>query len=167
MNKFLFYSKFIIFLCICRALLCSPSGGQIVLYNIWYRHTLQVAAQPAHRTATCRVWRYQMYNAIWPPDGEHNRARNMQRNIICSLSCSIAKIILRCTVSKTSKRLYYIWKTSTERGNKGYIVTGNGTILKNGTLNFRLNSNNSDGTQSSFCVCVRECANVCMCMCVN
>ena len=40
MHKFLFYNKFIIFLYMFRALLCSSSGGQIVLYSIWYRHTL-------------------------------------------------------------------------------------------------------------------------------
>jgi len=39
MNKFLFYNKFIIFLNVFRALLCSSSGGQIMLYSIWYRHT--------------------------------------------------------------------------------------------------------------------------------
>jgi len=47
------YTKFIIFLYMFRALLCSSSAGQIVLYSIWYRHT------------------------IWPPDDEHNSARNM------------------------------------------------------------------------------------------
>ena len=38
--QILFYKKFIIFLYMFRALLCSSSGGQIVLYSIWYRHTL-------------------------------------------------------------------------------------------------------------------------------
>ena len=76
MYKFLFYNKFIIFLYMFRALLCSSTGGQIVLYSIRYRHTLQV--QPAHRTATYSVWRYQMqYNTILPPDDEHNSARNI------------------------------------------------------------------------------------------
>ena len=37
MHKFFFYNKFIIFLYMFRALLCSSSGGQIVLYSIWYR----------------------------------------------------------------------------------------------------------------------------------
>jgi len=65
---------------------------------------------PAHRTATYRVWWYQMlYNTIWPPEDEHNSDRNMYRNIInikqefCALSWSVAKIIRRCTVNKTSK----------------------------------------------------------------
>jgi len=49
MHKFLFYNKFIRFLYMCRALLCSSSGGQTVLYNIWYRHTLQVAVRCAPR----------------------------------------------------------------------------------------------------------------------
>jgi len=69
MHKFLFYIKFIIFLYMFRALLCSSLGGQIVLYSIWYRHT-------------CR----------WQSG---------------ALSWSIAKIILRCTVSKTSKLIYF------------------------------------------------------------
>ena len=34
------FNKFIIYLYMFRALLCSSSGGQIVLYSIWYRHTL-------------------------------------------------------------------------------------------------------------------------------
>jgi len=38
--QILFYSKCITFLYMFRALLCSSSGGQIVLYSIWYRHTL-------------------------------------------------------------------------------------------------------------------------------
>jgi len=61
MHKFLFYIKFITFLYMFRALLCSSSGRKI-----------------AHRTATYRVWRYQMlYNTILPPDDEHNSAWNM------------------------------------------------------------------------------------------
>ena len=40
MHKFLFYNKFTIFLDMFRALLCSSSGGQIILHSIWYRHTL-------------------------------------------------------------------------------------------------------------------------------
>ena len=40
------FNKFIIFLYMFRSLLCSSSGGQIVLYSIWYRHTLQVAVVP-------------------------------------------------------------------------------------------------------------------------
>jgi len=35
-------NKIIGFLYMFRAQLCSSSGGQIVLYSIWYRHTLQV-----------------------------------------------------------------------------------------------------------------------------
>jgi len=40
MHKSLFYNKFIMFLYMFRALLCSSSGGQIVLYSILYRYTL-------------------------------------------------------------------------------------------------------------------------------
>ena len=39
MHKFLFYNKFIIRLCRFWELLCSSSGGQIVLYSTWYHHT--------------------------------------------------------------------------------------------------------------------------------
>jgi len=39
MHKFLFYNKFIICHYMFRALLCSSSGGQIVLTNMWYHHT--------------------------------------------------------------------------------------------------------------------------------
>jgi len=39
MHKFSFYNKFIILVYMFRALLCSSSGGQIVLYSIWYLHT--------------------------------------------------------------------------------------------------------------------------------
>jgi len=47
----LFYNNFIISLYMFRALLCSSSGGQIVLYSIWYHHILQVAVRwPVHRT---------------------------------------------------------------------------------------------------------------------
>jgi len=59
MHKFLSCNTFIIFLYMFRALLCS-SWGQIVLYSIWYRHTLYVAVRCAgwertvHRTATYR-----------------------------------------------------------------------------------------------------------------
>jgi len=38
--QILFYNKFIIYLYMFRALLCSSSGGQIVLYRTRYRHIL-------------------------------------------------------------------------------------------------------------------------------
>jgi len=38
--QILFYNKLIIFLYMFWALLRSSSGGQIVLYSIWYHHTL-------------------------------------------------------------------------------------------------------------------------------
>jgi len=42
MYKLFFCNKFITFLYMFRALLCSSSAGQIVLYSIWYHHTLYV-----------------------------------------------------------------------------------------------------------------------------
>jgi len=81
-----------------RALLCSSSGGQNC---------------PVHRTATYRVWWYQMpYNTIltswwWAQQcskhvEEYNKLIIKRR--ICVWSWLITKIILRCTVSKTSKK---------------------------------------------------------------
>jgi len=74
MHKFLFYNKFIIFLYMFRALLCSSSGGQIVLYSIWYHHTCKVAVRCTgweSPLSTCapdghlQVWWYKMlYNTI-------------------------------------------------------------------------------------------------------
>ena len=76
MHKFLFFIKLIVLLYMFRALLCRTSGGQIVLYSTLCRRPS--GAQDAHRTATYRVWRYQMlYNTIWPSDDGHNSARNM------------------------------------------------------------------------------------------
>jgi len=40
MLKLLFYNKFIIFVYMFRGLLCLSSGGKIVLYGIWYGHTM-------------------------------------------------------------------------------------------------------------------------------
>jgi hypothetical protein len=66
--QILFCNKFIIFLYTFRALLCSSAGGQIVLYSIWYRHSVGgrpvrrlreafqlVLSQLVHRTATYTV----------------------------------------------------------------------------------------------------------------
>jgi len=50
MYKFLFYNKFIIFLYMFRALLCSSSGGQILLYSISYRHTCRWPSGAQMRT---------------------------------------------------------------------------------------------------------------------
>jgi len=88
MHNFLFYNKFIIFLYMFRALLCSSSEVKLY-YTASGIFTVcrglsgaqverRVLSQPANRTTTYRVWRYQMlYNTIWPPDDEHNSARNM------------------------------------------------------------------------------------------
>jgi len=55
MHKFLFFHRFIIFFYIFRALLCSSSGGQIVLYSIWYHHTCRwpSGAPDGHLQAAC------------------------------------------------------------------------------------------------------------------
>jgi len=66
MHKFLFYNKFVIFLYMFRALLCSSSGRQnfytasgIITLCRWLS-SAQVGRQPVHRMATYRVWWYQM-----------------------------------------------------------------------------------------------------------
>ena len=99
-----------------RALLCQSSEGQIVLYNIWYRHTCRLpSGAPVHGATTYRVWCYQMlYNTFWPPDDEHivlgtcrGYNRTYYKTRTCALSSSVAKIILRCTVSKTSNLVLF------------------------------------------------------------
>jgi len=72
MQKFLFYNTFIIFLYMFRTLCAHHQEVKIVLYSVWYLHTLQVAVrcacwertlhQPVHRTATYTVWQYQMFH---------------------------------------------------------------------------------------------------------
>ena len=48
MHKFLFYNKFIIFLCMFRALLCSSSGGQkCVIQHLVSSHS--VGGRPVRR----------------------------------------------------------------------------------------------------------------------
>ena len=63
MHKFLFYNKFIIFLCMFRATCAHHQEVKIVLYSLWYHHTCRWPSgaqvkrglsQPVHRTATYR-----------------------------------------------------------------------------------------------------------------
>jgi len=55
MHKFLFYNKFIIFLYMFRALLCSTSGGQnCIIQHLVSSHF--VGGRLVHRTTTYRVW---------------------------------------------------------------------------------------------------------------
>jgi hypothetical protein len=89
MHKILFYNKFIVCLYMFRALCAHHQEVRIVLYSIWYHHTYrwpsreQVLSQPVHRTATYRVWWYQMlYNTILTSWRWANSARNMWRYII-------------------------------------------------------------------------------------
>ena len=44
-HKFLFYNKFILFLYMFRALCAHHQEIKIVLYSIWYHHTLLVAVR--------------------------------------------------------------------------------------------------------------------------
>ena len=62
MHKIFFYNKFIIRLYMFQALCSHHQEVKILLYSIWYHHTLYVAVwctgwertQPVHRTATYR-----------------------------------------------------------------------------------------------------------------
>jgi len=47
MHKILFYNKFIICLYMFRALCAHHQEVKILLYSIWYRHT--VGGRPVHR----------------------------------------------------------------------------------------------------------------------
>jgi len=64
MYKFFFYNKFVIFLYMFRAQLCSSSGGQIVSHTIWYRHTEITHLFQCDDTRCCII-------KFWPPDDEH------------------------------------------------------------------------------------------------
>jgi len=66
MQKILFYNKFIIYLYMFRAP-CSHHQGSKVCYRtagiitpVGGRPVHRVLSQPVHRTATYRVWWYQM-----------------------------------------------------------------------------------------------------------
>jgi len=61
MHKILFYNKLIIRLYMFRAQCAHYQEVKILLYSIWYHRTCRwPSGAPAHRTATYRVWRYQM-----------------------------------------------------------------------------------------------------------
>jgi len=65
MQKFLFYNKFIVYIYMFRALFWSSSGGQIVLYSIWYHSTLggcpvKMLREDCARDGHLQVWWYQM-----------------------------------------------------------------------------------------------------------
>ena len=51
MHKFLFYNKFITYLYMFRALFALHHGVKIVLYSIWYRHS--VGGCPVHMYNLC------------------------------------------------------------------------------------------------------------------
>ena len=66
-----------------RGVRISGSNVGYTVFRGSVKSTENPLQSPGHWTATYSVWRYQMlYNTIWPPDDEHNSARNMQRNII-------------------------------------------------------------------------------------
>jgi len=53
MHKIFFYNKFIIHLYMFQAPCAHHQEVKIVLYSIWYHHT--VHSQPVHRTATYKA----------------------------------------------------------------------------------------------------------------
>jgi hypothetical protein len=59
---------------------------KLYVYSLWYRHCLWVTVvvvqytgwERTTTTTTHRQWRYIYYtHIVWPPDYEHNTARNM------------------------------------------------------------------------------------------
>ena len=76
MLKILFYNKFIICLYMFCALCAHHQEVKIVLYSIWYHHTV-------HGTATYKC--------------DDTRCCIIQ---FCALSWLITKIILKCTAAK-------------------------------------------------------------------
>jgi hypothetical protein len=56
----LLYNTHITVLYVFWAILCSPSGGQIVLIQYLVSSLSAVLSQPVYWSATCREWRYQM-----------------------------------------------------------------------------------------------------------
>ena len=81
MHKILFYNKFIICLCMFRALCAHHQEFKIVLCSIWYHHTCRWPSraqverglsQPVHETAT--YWYGDTRGCVmqfWPSDDEH------------------------------------------------------------------------------------------------
>ena len=138
MHQFLFYNEFIIHLYMFRAQLCSSSGGQNCItqhlvsshsaggrpmHRMWEdcsplpMHRMgkdcAVLSHPVHRTVACGVWWYQMLcdtilTSWWWAQlcSKHVEVYNK----LMQLSWSVTKIILRCTVSKTSKASASCWQ---------------------------------------------------------
>jgi len=53
MHKFLFYNKFIVHIYMFRALLCSSSGAQILLYSICYHQTCRWQSRAKFERRLC------------------------------------------------------------------------------------------------------------------
>jgi len=122
MYRFLFYSKFIIFLYMFQALLCLSSGGQnCIIQHLVSSH--YVDGRPVRRLrddlrtgrsptvcddTRCCIIKFDllmMSTQCSKHAEEYNKSYYKTR--ICTLSWSNAKIILRCTVSKTSKLVLF------------------------------------------------------------
>ena len=95
-----------------RTLCAHHHEVKIVFYSIWYHHTCRWPSRAqVHGTATyrCDDTRCCIIQFL-PPDDEHivfETCRGINKSYyktrICALNWLITKIILRCTVSKTSK----------------------------------------------------------------
>ena len=77
----LFYNKFITVIYMFRATSCSSSRGQILLIEHLVT-SLSVSGRPVHNLCTGRSLTDSYdtrccINTIWPPDDEHDVARNM------------------------------------------------------------------------------------------
>ena len=103
MHKFLFYNRFIIRLYVFRAPCAHRQEIKIVLYSIWYHHTCRWHTYKCDDTRCCII-------QFQPSDDEHvvlETYRSIKlsyyKTRIFAVSWLITKVILRCTVSKTSK----------------------------------------------------------------
>ena len=134
MRKSLFRNKFIVFLYMFRALLCSLS---------------EVLAQPVHRTATYTVWRYQMlYNTIftswwWTKQcSKHVQAYNKNyKTTVCALSWLINKTnvarqcqlhIIRCSTDQVQFISLIALPCSSEYKQTHLTNAGNYVIITTG-----------------------------------
>ena len=113
-----FTISFISCLYMFRAPCAHHQEVKIVLYSIWYHHTV---SQPVHETATysCDDTRGCVMH-FWPPDDEHMCSKHVEawnKNLLWNKFCASNWLnteinILRCTVSKTSNFFFNVLLTS-------------------------------------------------------
>jgi len=99
---------------------------KIALHSLWYHHTYRYVRHQEVKIALHSLWYHHSYSCddtrdcvmqFWPHDDEHMCSKHVEawnklivKQTFCASSWLITeKIILRCTVSKTSKNVccYY------------------------------------------------------------